>query len=735
MNKAQFGDPENAPIAVFKITPDETFFFVNDFFVNLLGYDSSDKLINKRISNFIVDISLHRNLVSKLQINGNYCTGICTWYHKNGSILFLKESVVCHNDTQTNSENIWIYATDVTEYYVSDNEFKNYDSFQIASIFKAAPIGIGLVKDRVIAKVNDKLCEMLGYSADELIGKSSIVLYPSQEQYQWVGEEKYRQIAEKGTGTVETQFKCKNGKIIDVLLSSTPLVQGDNSKGVTFTALDITKRREAEKMIADREERFQRMLNNIPDMISIIDPDMNILYSNWKGLASVSEEKRQINTKCYSTYRNLDNICPECQLLEVKKTKKLLHQELLVDDGKWLDIRIFPLIDKNGNIEMFMEWIRDISIRKNTILSLEKSEKSLRTIIENLPFAVFAHNFEGKILIVNRITEFYTGYTRVELLNMQIADIDPMSVSREDRENIWLQLNQGTFTRIESIHKRKNGSKYDAEITITAIMIKGEQVLLGIVQDITERKLISEKAKQQNKQLKELNASKDKFFSIIAHDLRAPIAGLLGFSENLVMDFNNYSISELLETTSALYASSLEVYKLLNNLLEWSRMNMGNVQYNPDFANLHNLAGEAIELLFHSAQKKEILIDNRISKNSLVFCDLNMISLVFRNLLSNAIKYSNQGGKIVFKTGKNIDNFVEILITDTGVGIEENSRNLIFSIDSVYSTPGTSGEKGSGLGLLLCREYVQRNGGRIWVESEIGKGSTFYFTLPIDRID
>jgi len=242
---------------------------------------------------------------------------------------------------------------------------------------------------------------------------------------------------------------------------------------------------------------------------------------------------------------------------------------------------------------------------------------------------------------------------------------------------------------------------------------------------------LEKKVEQRTHELRELNVTKDKFFSIIAHDLKNPFNTLMGFTELLLENLAEYDQVKLKEFISILHETSRQSYALLENLLEWSRSQTGHIQINPESIDLCSLIDENINLLFNHAARKKIKLVNHVSSPTKVRADINMIRTVIRNLISNAIKYTRENGSIT-ATEVSQNEFIEVAIADTGVGIKPENQEKLFRIDINYSTRGTADEGGTGLGLILCREFITKNGGKIWVESEFGKGSIFKFTLPAD---
>ena len=259
--------------------------------------------------------------------------------------------------------------------------------------------------------------------------------------------------------------------------------------------------------------------------------------------------------------------------------------------------------------------------------------------------------------------------------------------------------------------------------------------VLGTIMDITDRKFAEQTLKESEEKLRESNNVKDKFFSIIAHDLRSPFNSILGFSEILNNDFDEYDSATQKRFIGLIHNSVNRVFKLLDNLLLWSSFQRGVIVFNPEEINLYLFLVERIKLLNQSADDKSIKILSQITEDIFVNADRNMLSTIIRNLLSNAIKFTRKGGEIMITSrlisDKNNSEATEITISDNGVGIPSEIQSKLFDVGQDISTKGTDNETGTGLGLVLCKEFVEKHGGEIWIKSEIDKGSQFIFTIPI----
>lgn len=235
---------------------------------------------------------------------------------------------------------------------------------------------------------------------------------------------------------------------------------------------------------------------------------------------------------------------------------------------------------------------------------------------------------------------------------------------------------------------------------------------------------------RKHNQLKVLNKTKDKFFSIIAHDLKNPFNTLLGYSKLLKTNFDTYDDERKHKIIEEMYTTSRRTYQLLENLLEWSRVQTKRIKWAPHYINITEIIKSNIDLFRPTAEKKRIALVSPELKDCIIYGDYNMVDTVVRNLISNAIKFTCEYGSVVIEQDE-YEDYCEISVKDTGVGIKEEHLHKLFSIDESYSTPGTRSERGTGLGLILCKEFVEKHGGKITVKSEAGNGSEFNFTLPL----
>jgi signal transduction histidine kinase len=246
---------------------------------------------------------------------------------------------------------------------------------------------------------------------------------------------------------------------------------------------------------------------------------------------------------------------------------------------------------------------------------------------------------------------------------------------------------------------------------------------------VLQKKNIDELIKAQNIELLKLNADKDMFMSILAHDLKSPFNALLGLSEVLATNLRSFEIDKIETLVGFINKSAKNTYSLLEDLLMWTRSQSGKMPFEPAKIRLSGILQDVIAEMKFSADNKQIEIILKAPEKTIVFADLEMVKTVIRNLVSNAIKFTKSGGKVTI-SAKRTKNQVCIIVSDNGIGIQPEVLNKLFDISQITTTRGTSNEGGTGLGLLLCKDFVEKHNGKIWVESEMGKGSTFSFSLP-----
>lgn len=375
--------------------------------------------------------------------------------------------------------------------------------------------------------------------------------------------------------------------------------------------------------------------------------------------------------------------------------------------------------------------------QKETERQLLESEQLFSHLGDAAYDAIAVIDDKGILRYWNKAAEKMFGYYRNEILGKELhLLIAPQKYHEEYREKYIGFRKNGEGSVIDSVRElvavKKDGTEFPIELSVASVKIHDEWNAVGIIRDITQRKKAEEKIQEFNKQLQYSNASKDKFFSIIAHDLRSPFHAVFGYVEKLLDAGDSIPLNKQKEFVLSIKKASKTAYDLLENLLQWSRSQTGTLQIKPEKIDLGIIAREGVYLLGSIAEQKSITLHNSVAEQTYAFADPNMIRTVLRNLLSNAVKFTPQNGDI-WLTSEKDDSFVTISVRDSGVGISEHDQKKLFRIDVSFSTAGTQNEKGTGLGLLVCKEFVEKNKGSITVNSAPGKGSTFTVSLPVEE--
>ncbi|HMN16797.1 MAG: PAS domain-containing sensor histidine kinase [Ignavibacteriota bacterium] len=313
--------------------------------------------------------------------------------------------------------------------------------------------------------------------------------------------------------------------------------------------------------------------------------------------------------------------------------------------------------------------------------------------------------------------DYFVGKSLWDVFPQQISD-DLYRTIKETRLN-------GQLSTYDFQMPGQFGSKhYEARV----VKSHQNEVLL-LLRDVTNQKQNELQILKIAEDLRQINDTKDKFVSIIAHDVKTPIVALIGYAEILAEDIEELQKSEIKEFASSIVEISKQTIGLLTNLLEWSRLQTGRMEFHPVQMNAFNTAENSISLLASNAEQKNIKIINELDKDTYIYADENMMQSVFNNLLTNAIKFTNRNGEINITSDK-CEDMICFSVKDNGVGMDAKQKTLLFEMNKSFTTPGTTNEKGSGLGMILCKDFIEKHGGKIWVESSVGNGSEFFFTVP-----
>ena len=357
-------------------------------------------------------------------------------------------------------------------------------------------------------------------------------------------------------------------------------------------------------------------------------------------------------------------------------------------------------------------------------------EETFKQLIKNSFDMIVLLDANGVQRFVSESCRHILGFTPGELMDIPVMD---KMIHTEDREKVqqafFRLVHESGTGNIQYRHRHKDGHWVYLETTgSNQLNNPAIQSVILNVRDITERKRAEEALTESQASLRELNAAKDRFFSIIGHDLKGPFNSILGFSNALLMKSQKKDLAGIERYARVIQDSSTQALDLLTNLLEWSLSQTGGATFNPNEVDIEALVGEVIRFFGDSAHLKSIHIENQIPLKTIVVADKGMLTTVLRNLLSNGIKFTPTGGRIEIKVDQR-ENELLTCISDNGIGMDEEQFVTLFSLENRYSRPGTDNETGTGLGLLLCKEFVEMHGGKIWAKLNPEGGTTFCFTI------
>lgn len=508
--------------------------------------------------------------------------------------------------------------------------------------------------------------------------------------------------------------------------------QNKNSSELLFDKFFITKK---------NIKLLIHAINSVHECISITDLDHKIIFVNQTFLDTYGYSVKEIigkNTEILRSEKNDPQLIKEIHEFTLKGGwhGRLINKR---KDGSEFVIELSTSIVKNekGVPIAYVGLSKDISQLVETEEKLKITQEKYKELFMEIKDVIYETTVDGEIIDINPAgMEFFGIKSKNELKKINVAK--DLYVDPQDRERFKEELIRHGFVNDFEIKIRKlNGDI--AIVRETSIAVKDQDGKIigyrGILRDVTERKKHEAQLKELvnklellNQELKNSNASKDKFFSIIAHDLRSPFSSLLSFSEFLYQDIDELSKEEIKSFAENINEAAKTVFTLLENLLQWSRIQTGTISFKPHQFKIYDVANKVISLLSNNAAIKKIELINEINPEHVVFADEDMIFSVIQNLLSNAIKFTYENGKITLNSKEN-NSSIEISISDNGTGIDEKDLEKLFRIDVPFTKSGTKDEKGSGLGLILCKEMIEKNGGKIWVKSKLGEGTTFTFTL------
>jgi PAS domain S-box-containing protein len=759
--------------AIFMTDPDGLITFINPGFTKLYGF-SSEEVVGKTTPRILKSGKMMADeykffwetILSNQTVRGEHINKT-----KDGKFLSVEGSAnPILNDQQKIIGFIGIQH-DVTSRKQSEEDLKkSEEKFRKASNTSPDAIIISRLSDGMMITVNAAFTKTLGYSEKDAIGKTSfeLNLWADKNDRNYVLNE----LEKNGrVENYEITFLKKDGGIINGLLSAA-LIELEGVAHILTVTKDISLRKQIEKKLEKEQFLINSLMNNLTDHVYFKDINSRFIRNNKSHAISFGfNDPDQLIGKSdfdFFTEHAARQAYNDEQLI-IKTGESILKEEKLTrKDGTvaWFSAMKLPLHDNTGKIIGTFGISRDITEWKKTeqenlvnyeitqgITLTSNLDELLKIIHNSLRKVVYAENFF--IALYNRNTDLFDFPYFIDKLDSTplpifmrkscsafvFRTVKPLLLTQQIFDQLvekgevelvgsnspsWVGIPLQTPSRVIGVAVLQHYEKENvySENDVRFLVSIGSQIAMAI-----ERKKAEEEITHKNELLQTINAEKDKFFSIIAHDLRGPLSAFVEATQIISEEVYTMSIDELKDITGSMKTSATNIYSLLENLLEWSRLRRGAMVFSPERIYLRKYIDDCIIVLSESARKKSINIEANIPVEMEIMADRNMFGTVIRNLVSNAIKFTTFGGKISITASYNNDQSLVIEINDSGIGIPAELKNRLFQINEKTSRPGTDGEPSTGLGLLLCKEFIEKHDGRIWVESEEGKGSIFSFTI------
>lgn len=593
----------------------------------------------------------------------------------------------------------------------------------------------GKPTDYIILETNKAFEVQLGITKENVLNKTSREAYGVEAPPYF---KEYSGVVESGAPIFFESYFPPMDKYFSISVYKT------SEAGFATIFNDTTISKKVENELRDSEKRWRKALvdSPIPMIVHVENGRILQVSSGWTDFSGYTIEDiptiADWTEKAYGERRYLTEEYIN-QLFDLEQTAKNGEWIITAKNGTkrvW-DFQTTPLGRNIRGQRILLSLAIDVTDQKMAEEKIRESEQTLQFVLKGSQLGFWDWNLEtGEVKRNERWAEML-GYQSkdVEFTVKQWVDFIHPDDKAVAIQSIQDHLDGKTpMHRIEYRMIKKNGQP--VWILDQAQAVKRDSSgriirMSGTHTDITDRKKAEEEIQRQNERLRKTNAEKDRFFSIIAHDLKSPFNSILGFAELLSQRIteDDYLEEEIQNYAKIIFNSSNHVMELLTNLMEWSRSQTGRIISHPTNFNLKDLVAEVETLFRETSLDKNIRVISAFPDELLLYTDKEMISTILRNLISNALKFTNPGGQIMI-TGFANDERTSISVKDNGIGISEKGRAKIFNIGESYTTKGTRNEIGTGLGLIICKEFIEKLGGEIHVESEVGKGTEFTLNLP-----
>ncbi len=581
--------------------------------------------------------------------------------------------------------------------------------------------------------INPAFLRILGYNEEELLSKSFLeFIHPDDIQpTQNIIDEQLKK-GEKVLSFIN-RYRCKDGSYVWLDWNSLPIPE----EGIIYAvARDITEQRNAEKILKESEERYRFIFENTPIGITTADKKGRIIDINQAGADITGHSREELIGKSYKELHFIDkkNILSILkEFSKILKGKTLGPLEVNVTDLKGnnhiVEVRITPTKDENSKFTGSQITMHDVTYRRTAENKVLESESKYRALFESAPDGIFLADEHGRYLQVNKAASQITGYSQEELQQMCIPDVIPED-QREKAIKHFITIKEQGHASADIPFKRKDGSL--GWWSINAVKLT-DKLFLGYTKDITTSKQHELLISQQNEELKKMNKLKSDFLNITSHELRTPMTAMKGYLE-MIRHGTLQTTEEQHQAIDIILRNTNRLDRLVDDILDTSRLESGTMKFLPQETDINQLIEDTTNIMSSDAEQKHINITTHVDPTlPTITLDPDRVKQVLNNLVKNAIKFSPEHSTITI-SAKPYNQYVLFKIQDQGRGIPSSCTDKIFEVFYQVDSGVDRSYSGTGLGLTICRGIALGHGGDIWVESEEGKGSTFFFTIPLQPV-
>ena len=654
------------------------------------------------------------------------------WKKKDGVILDIQLSSVPLDPSDLSAGTIFT-ALDITERKRAERDLTASES-RSSNLIRTSPMGILIYHldpdhNLILKEANPATESILGQNYRESIGKKILDIFPNLADTGIL--ESYLQVALSGESWTTTNFIYQDDQIAgtyDVLAFRIAPMQ------VAVMFSDITERKKTEQKLLQSEEKHRKIFKNIQDVYFEMAPDTTIMELS----PSVSKISR---------YTREELIGYTIDKLVVDKKITNMFMDLIITKGELLDFDL-PLKDKDGrvvycsvNVKLeegeptkIIGSLRDITERRKAREKISKLERA----VEQSPSSVVITDLEGNIEYVNPKFSEITGYTREEAMGQNPRILKTGEQGPEFYDELWKTIKAGKEWRGEFHNKRKNGTTFWEMSSISPVRNHLNEIthFIAIKDDVTERKKWEDRLQEAKEKAEESDRLKSAFLANMSHEIRTPMNAILGFSE--LLKNQGLAESDRNEYINIISTKGNDLMMIISDLIDISRIESGDMKLARTRLRVNELVSEVFEQTKKEKDlkgKEPVQIRKKVSVEGepIILSDKNRLRQVFTNLLSNALKFTKEG---FIETGYQIrDQYIHFYVKDTGIGIDKDKQEIIFERFRQADDSHTRKFGGTGLGLAISRQIIGLLGGEIWVESNPGQGSTFWFSIPFEEIE